>query len=67
MLKSTKVDNVPGPLVVGVSLYGTKAGGEPGLLVASGLEVGGSLYGTKAGGEVRLLAAAEPIKDVNKN
>ena len=67
MLKSTKVDNVPGPLVVGVSLYGTKAGGEPGPLVASGLEVGGSLYGTKAGGEVRVSAAAEPIKDVNKN
>jgi len=46
-------------------LYGTKAGGESGLLVAAGLEVGGSLY--KAGGEVRLLAAAEPIKYVNKN
>ena len=53
--------------MVGGSLYGTKAGGEPGLLVASGLEVGGSLDGTNAGGEVRLLAAAEPIKDVNKN
>jgi hypothetical protein len=39
-------------------LYGTKAGGESGLLVAAGLEVGGSLYGTKAGGESGLLVAA---------